>query len=203
MALPITTRVLLFVTSFLNNYFFVFILGVAVGVWWIISFINTKGKYGFHKLLTKMPLFGKFYVKVIVARFARVLGALVKSGVPFLQALNVTESVLGNLYFCEVVRDIRTSVSSGQSLTEPMKSSQFFPPMVIQMVSAGEKSGQLDAMLVDIADFFEQEVDYFLQNITTVLEPLLLVLMGGIVAFIALAVLLPIFNLIKVFRGGM
>jgi type IV pilus assembly protein PilC len=201
--LPLATQLLLFMSSVLKHYWFVLIALMAGAFWGAKSYIQGKGKYAFHKLLTRIPIWGKFYVKVIVARFSRVLGALVKSGVPFLQALTVTENVLSNVYFCEVVRDIRASVSSGQSLTEPMQTSKLFPAMVIQMVSAGEKSGHLDSMLVDVAEYYEQEIDFFLKNITTILEPLMLLVMGGIVMFIALAVLLPIFNLVKVFRSGM
>ncbi|MCD4779235.1 MAG: type II secretion system F family protein [Candidatus Omnitrophica bacterium] len=201
--LPLATQILLFISSVMQHYWFVIIAVITGGVFYGKSYLQGKGKYSFHKMLISVPIWGKFYVKVIIARFSRVLGALVKSGVPFLQALTVTENVLGNVYFCEVVRDIRASVSSGQSLTEPMQTSRLFPAMVIQMISAGEKSGHLDSMLVDIAEFYEQEIDYFLKNITTILEPLMLIIMGGIVMFIALAVLLPIFNLVKVFRSGM
>lgn len=126
---------------------------------------------------------------------------LIESGVPLLEALAVTEKTIHNVVISQMVGRVRLAVSAGQPLSEPFKTSGLFPSMVVQMISAGEKSGRIDAMLADVAGYYDQETEYALKNIPAILEPVLLLVMGGTVLFIALSVLLPIFNLIKVFRS--
>ena len=199
--LPLATQILLGISFLLRRLWLLVIAAVAIFIFWFRRYIKTeKGRYKFDFYLLRLPLFGQLYLKLIVARFSRTLGALVKSGVSILEALSVTEKTVGNSVISRVIDNIRSAITEGQSLTEPFKASGVFPPAVIQMVSLGEKSGKLDQMLIEVADFYDREVDYTIRNITTALEPLLLLAMGGMVAFIALSVLLPIFNLIKVFR---
>ena len=199
--LPLATQVLLGISFLARRLYFLFIAALGIFIFLFKRYIKTeKGRYKFDFYLLRLPLFGQLYLKLIVARFSRTLGALVKSGVSILEALSVTEKTVGNSVISRVIDNIRSCLSEGQSLAEPFKASGVFPPTVIQMVSLGEKSGKLDQMLIEVADFYEREVDYTIRNITTALEPLLLLTMGAMVAFIALSVLLPIFNLIKVFR---
>jgi type IV pilus assembly protein PilC len=199
--LPLATQILLGVSFVARRLWFLVIAAAGIFIFWLRRYIKTEnGRYKFDFYLLRLPLFGQLYLKLIVARFSRTLGALVKSGVSILEALSVTEKTVGNAVISRVIDNIRSAITEGQSLAEPFKASGVFPPTVIQMVSLGEKSGKLDQMLIEVADFYDQEVDYTIKNITTALEPLLLLGMGLMVAFIALSVLLPIFNLIKVFR---
>jgi type IV pilus assembly protein PilC len=199
--LPLATQILLGVSFLVRRLWFLVIVAAGIFIFWFRRYLKTdKGRYAFDFYLLRLPLFGQLYLKLIVARFSRTLGALVKSGVSILEALSVTEKTVGNAVISRVIDNIRSAITEGQSLAEPFKASGVFPATVIQMVSLGEKSGKLDQMLIEVADFYDQEVDYTIKNITTALEPLLLLGMGLMVAFIALSVLLPIFNLIKVFR---
>jgi len=199
--LPLATQILLGISFLLRRLWLLVIAAVGIFIFWFRRYIKTeKGRYKFDFYLLRLPLFGQLYLKLIVARFSRTLGALVKSGVSILEALSVTEKTVGNSVISRVIDNIRSAITEGQSLTEPFKASGVFPATVIQMVSLGEKSGKLDQMLTEVANFYDREVDYTVRNITTALEPLLLLAMGAMVAFIALSVLLPIFNLIKVFR---
>ena len=199
--LPLATQILLGVSFLLRRLYFLFIAAVGIFIFWFRKYIRTeKGRYKVDFYLLRLPFFGQLYLKLIVARFSRTLGALVKSGVPILEALHVTEKTVRNSVISRVIDNIHSAISEGQPLAEPFKASGVFPATVIQMVSLGEKSGKLNQMLIEVAQFYDREVDYTIKNITTALEPLLLLGMGLMVAFIALSVLLPIFNLIKVFR---
>lgn len=199
--LPLATQILLGISFLTRRLYVLFIAVFAIFIFLFRRYLKTKkGRYKFDFYLLRLPLFGQLYLKLIVARFSRTLGALVKSGVSILEALSVTEKTVGNSVISRVIDNIRSAITEGQSLAEPFKASGVFPATVIQMVSLGEKSGKLDQMLIEVADFYDREVDYTIRNITTALEPLLLLTMGAMVAFIALSVLLPIFNLIKVFR---
>ncbi len=200
--LPLATTLLLGLSNLLSHIWFILILGLIAVIFVIKNYSRTeKGRYQIHQFLLKVPVFGPFYLKTIVARFTRILSMLIQSGVPLLEALSVTEKTINNVVISQVVGHVRLAVSSGQPLSEPFKTSAVFPPMVVQMISAGEKSGRIDVMLMDVASYYDQEIEYLLKNIPAILEPVLLLVMGGTVLFIALAVLLPIFNLIKVFRS--
>ncbi|MBL7085235.1 MAG: type II secretion system F family protein, partial [Candidatus Omnitrophica bacterium] len=185
--LPLATQILLGISFLLRRLWLLVIAAVAIFIFWFRRYIKTeKGRYKFDFYLLRLPLFGQLYLKLIVARFSRTLGALVKSGVSILEALSVTEKTVGNSVISRVIDNIRSAITEGQSLTEPFKASGVFPATVIQMVSLGEKSGKLDQMLIEVANFYDREVDYTVRNITTALEPLLLLAMGAMVAFIAL-----------------
>lgn len=201
--LPLATRSLMGISYGVTHFWYLFVIAIAGGIYTFKRYVSTEqGLYNYHRFLLKIPVFGDLYLKSIVSRFTRVLGMLVKSGVPIINALTVTEKTIDNVNISHVIGHIRAAITEGQSLTEPLKASGIFPPTVVQMVSAGEQSGKTDQMLIDIAAYYEKEVERTLKNATTLLEPLMLLVMGGIVAFIALSVLLPIFNLIKVFRSG-
>jgi len=199
--LPIATQILLGISLILKKLWIFIIAGLGLFIFWFRRYLKTtQGRYKAHSYLLKMPLFGQLYLKVMIARFSRVLSALTKSGVSVLEALSVTEKTIRNAVIAKVIQNISDAITEGESLTEPFKASGIFPPMVIQMVSAGEKTGKLEQLLSDVAAFYDQEVEYTIRNIAVILEPLLLLAMGVMVAFIALSVLLPIFNLIKIFR---
>lgn len=199
--LPLATTLLLVVSFLVRKFWYLPLIAIVAILFWLKRYLKSeKGRYNFDTLIFKIPLFGQLYLKIIIAQFARTSGGLIKSGVPLLEALKVTEKTVSNITIRRVIQDISTSISKGESLSESFKRSGLFPSMVIQMVSVGEKTGKLEQMLLDMANFYDQEIDYAIRNTTAVLEPILLLVMGAMVAFIALSVLMPIFNLIKVFR---
>jgi len=196
--LPAPTLFLITLSNFLQKFFVFIIFGVIFAVMSFFRYIKTeKGRYNFHHFLLTMPIFGPLYLKVLVARFAYTLAALTKSGIPILQALAIVEGTVGNAVLVHAIQHVRSSLSEGQSLAEPFRASGLFPAMVTQMISAGEKTGKLDNMLEDVANFYELETGYSIRNVTTLLEPILLLGMGLIVGFIALSVLLPVLNVVK------
>jgi type IV pilus assembly protein PilC len=199
--LPMATTILLNVSGFLRQYWFFIILGI-MGVSYGVSryYATPRGRHAFDKLFIKLPVFGDIYLKISVARLTRSISALTRSGIPLLQALTVSKGVTNNVIVLESLDRIRAGVSQGKDLTDLFQKSGIFPPMVVQMVSVGENTGKLDEMLGEVAKFYDLELEYFLRNLTSSLEPILLLFMGLMVGFIALAVLMPVFNLVKVFR---
>ena len=199
--LPLPTQILLGISFVVQRLWFVVLFIIIASVFGVKKYIKTeKGRYNYDRFLLHIPLFGELYLKVLVSRICRTLSTMVKSGVSILEALYVTGKTVKNMVLRRVMENVHSAVSEGQSLSEPFRTSGVFPSTVVQMMSLGEKSGKLDQMLMDVASFYDEEVDYTIKNMTTALEPLLLLGMGLMVAFIALSVLLPIFNLIKVFR---
>jgi type IV pilus assembly protein PilC len=140
-------------------------------------------------------------LKAAIAQFTRTLGTLVSSGVPILEGLEITAKAAGNTIVREAVMKTRASISSGQTIAEPLKQSEVFPPMVVQMISVGEETGALDEMLCKIADFYDEEVDAAVDAMTSVIEPIMIVLMGGVVGGMVISMYLPIFNLVTVIVG--
>ncbi len=201
--LPVATVVLLTVSQAVRQYWYVVIAAIGGAIFFGDRFYKTQeGKVFFDRLLMKLPIFGDIYIKVIVARITRSIGSLIKSGVPLLQALEITKAMATNSIILNALDKIQLGASQGKTLTELFQKSGIFPPMVVQMVSVGETTGKLDDMFSEVATFYELEVDYFLRNLSSSLEPILLLAMGAMVGFIALAVLMPVFNLVKVFRQG-
>jgi len=201
--LPIATVVLLGVSQAVRQYWYLIVAGLGAAIFFIDRFYKTReGKIFFDRLLLRLPIFGDIYVKVMVARITRSIGSLIKSGIPLLQALEITKSMGTNFIILNALDKIQAGVSQGKTLTELFQRSGIFPPMVVQMVSVGETTGKLDDMFSEVASFYELEIDYFLRNLSSSLEPILLLAMGVMVGFIALAVLMPVFNLVKVFRQG-
>jgi type IV pilus assembly protein PilC len=147
-----------------------------------------------------VPIFGVLIRKVAVARFTRTLGTLVQSGVPILEGLRITAATAGNKVVEKAVLQCRASVTEGKTLTEPLKASGVFPPMVTQMISVGEQTGALDAMLGKIADFYDDEVNTAVNTLTSLLEPIMIVFLGGAVGGLVVAMYLPIFKLVTLIK---
>jgi len=199
--LPLPTLVLLTISGFLRQAWYA-ILAVGAGLGFLLlKYLRTeKGIYKFHENILRLPLIGELTLKVTVTRLFRILGALTKSGIPLMNALEVVKNIVTNRVFVRAISHIREAVGGGTSLSAAMKISGVFPPMTVQMVSTGEKTGTSDEMFMQISDYYDKELDYSIRGLTSLLEPLLLLSMGGFVGFIALSVLLPIFNLVKVFK---
>lgn len=199
--LPLPTKILLSLSYSVRHFWWLLGILLAIGFAWFRGYYRlTKGRFQVDSMMLRLPLFGSLSLKVMVSRFARSIAALTQSGVPVLEALSVIESTIPNVVLQGIIKNTRTAISQGQSLTEPFRASGLFPPMVIQLINTGERSGRLDKMFEEIANFYEPEIEYTIRNLTSLLEPVMLLAMGAIVSFIALSVLLPIFNLISVIR---
>ena len=198
-AMPAMTAMLIKMSDALRNYWYIFI-GFAVGAGFLFKYYtNTpKGKFQWHTLLLRVPVFGLLNKKVTVSRFSRTLGTLLSSGVPVMQALDVTGKASGNKVVERSIESVRVSIREGESISVPMEASGIFPPMVTQMIAVGEETGKLDAMLNKISEFYDMEVEATLSALTSLLEPLLMVFMGGMVGFIVVAMFMPMFQLITV-----
>ncbi len=199
--LPLPTRLLLAMSFILRNYWWLLIIIFAFAVFWFRKYYrSSQGRLYVDTMLLRIPIFGPLTLKVMVSRMTRSIAALTKSGIPVLDALEVVQTTIPNMALQNMVSNVRTAISQGQSLTEPFKASGLFPPMVVQLINTGEKTGRLDDMFEQIASFYEPEIEYTMQNLTSLLEPVMLLVMGSVVAFIALSVLLPIFNLINIIK---
>ena len=201
-ALPLPTIIVLGASWVLRKFWLLLLAVTVVGLYFFRRYTSKgPGKLRFHRWLLKVPVFGELYAKIQVSRFTRTLSTLTASGVPILQALSVVEKTITNVIIQKAVQDIRVAIASGSTLVEPFRATGLFSPMVVQMVAIGEKSGSIDRMLEEVSKFYDPEIEYTIKNLTSLLEPFMLLAMGLMVAFIALSVLLPIFNLMKVFKG--
>ena len=194
--LPWTTRLLIFASNALQDYWFVF-LPLAIGT--VAAFVlwsrSEAGKPVFDRLLLRIPVFGGLVRMLSVARFTRTLATLLKSGVPLLTAMDIVKNVVTNSVLAEVIDKAKDAISEGQSIAAPLKKSGEFPPLVYHMIAIGEKSGQLEDMLVNVADSYESQVNVRIGALTSLLEPLMIVAMGGVIAFVAFSILMPILQM--------
>ena len=150
-------------------------------------------------LLLKLPVLGDILRKVAVARFCRTLGTLISSGVPILEGMDITAKTAGNLVIQNAILKSKDAVEQGRNISTPLAETKVFPPMVVQMVGVGEATGALDAMLSKVADFYEDEVDNAVASMTSLMEPIMIAILGGIVGFIVVAMYMPIFGLAAAF----
>ncbi len=196
--LPLPTRILLGISGFANDYLILLIIGAIAAFIGIKKFFESeRGQRLFDTNILKMPVIGLMQKKVAVAKFTRTLGTLIASGVPILQALEVTADTAGNIVIAEAVNKTRASIREGESISEPLKASNVFPPMVVQMIAVGEETGELDKMLTKIADFYDQEVDTAVKGLTSVIEPLVIVFMGIVIGGIVMAIFMPMLELVN------
>jgi type IV pilus assembly protein PilC len=200
--LPLPTRIIINMSDFIAGIGGLLVAGAIVAfVVFLVQFRRTeKGKYITDRILLKLPIFGTLLNKVAVAKFTRTLGTLISSGVPILDGLDITAKTSGNKVIEYAINDVRKGVVGGKTLAEPITKAQVFPPMVTHMIAVGESTGALDAMLAKIADFYDDEVDATVSNLTAMMEPMLMVFLGGTVGFIVVAMYLPIFKLITLIK---
>lgn len=195
--LPAPTMVILQISTFLNNYFTYIILGIVAIVVGIHLWGRTEsGRLQIDKFKLAMPAVGNLIRKSSVSRFSRTLGTLISSGVSILDALNVTAKTAGNKVVQNAIKKASVSIAEGDTITGPLKECGVFPPMVIQMISVGEKTGGLDEMLNKIADFYDEEVDAAVSALTSMIEPMVIVIMGIVIGGILIAMYLPMFDII-------
>lgn len=216
--LPIYTQVMLSISGFLvsnsiinlipginliplinkiPNAFFIGII-IAIALFFVRRYIKTpKGKYKFHSLLLRIPVLKTVLIKIAIARFARTFASLMSAGVGVLDALEVTGGAIGNKVIEKELQDAAKEVKNGKQLSQPLSGSKYFPPIVSQMLAVGEETGQIDTILVKVADFYEEEVETTIDGLSSIIEPLMIVILGSIVGLIAASVMGPISSLSK------
>jgi len=199
---PALTTYLMNFSNFLTGYWYI---AICIVIGFTVAFkMFTRTKFGrrlYDRFKLKVPVFGKLNHKVALARFSRTLGTLLVSGVPILQALETVAGTVDNEILSDAVLECRARIREGDRIGVPLQKSKLFPPMVVQMISIGEESGALDQMLTKVAEFYEQEVDAMLDALTSIIEPVLIVLLGGMVGFIVLAMMLPLVSIIENLSG--
>lgn len=195
--LPAMTKFVLGLSEAVQSYWWAGLIGLGLMLFGASQAIKKhQVRYIIDKVSLKLPIFGDILVKVAVSRFSRTLGTLMRSGVPLMQALDVVQKTVGNLAITEGVRKAQESISQGRGMAGPLQQSGVFPSMVVQMVSVGEETGALDTLLEKIADYYDMEVNNVVGRLSTIIEPIMMVVLGGIVGFLVVSMLLPMFELI-------
>jgi len=197
--LPLPTRMVVGLSNFMVHNILFILAGIAGFIWAFKVWYSTyPGKKLVHRTLLRAPIFGVLIRKVSVSKFSRTMSTLMSSGVPIIAGLEIVAKTAGNVVVEEAINDVAESLSQGKTIAEPLAATGVFPPMVVQMIGVGEKTGALDAMLSKIADFYDEEVDAAVNALTSMLEPLLMVFLGGSIGFIIVAMYLPIFKVASV-----
>jgi type IV pilus assembly protein PilC len=196
--LPLPTRVVIAASDGLVAYGWIVVIALGGIGYGVKQYYDTPaGRYQIDGILLKMPILGLILRKIAVARFCRTLSTLLSSGVPILDGLDITAKTAGNAIVEEAIQKTRASIERGETVSAPLRETNVFPSMVVQMINVGETTGALDAMLSKIADFYEEEVDTAVAGLLTLMEPIMIAVLGGIVGGIVIAMYMPIFDLIS------
>jgi type IV pilus assembly protein PilC len=194
--LPLLTQSLIDLSSFVTNNALYIVGALIIAVVALVKFYQTdKGRYLFDRLILKPPVIGILMRRVAIAKFTRTLSTMISSGVPILDGLEITSRTAGNKIIEKALMETRKNISEGKTIAEPLAATSVFPPMVVQMIAVGEATGSLDSMLTKIADFYDDEVETAVNAMTSMLEPLLMVFLGGVVGGMIVAMYLPIFQI--------
>jgi type IV pilus assembly protein PilC len=195
-ALPGPTQFVVNLSNFFRKFWYV-VLGLPFVIFFVFKAVSNqeKGRYYLDKTALQLPILGPLLRKVAVAKFTRTLGTMISSGVPIMDGLEITSKTAGNMIVENAIKKVRAAISEGKSMSEPLEETGIFPGMVVQMISVGEATGAMDQMLAKIADFYDEEVDTAVETLTSALEPMLMVFLGGVVGFIVVAMYLPIFQM--------
>jgi type IV pilus assembly protein PilC len=201
-ALPTPTQIVVNMSRFLKSNIHWVIIALIALIYGFKRYRDTAaGKKMTDSLFLKLPVFGNLLKKTAVARFTRTLGTMISSGVPILDALEIVAKTAGNVVIEEIIYEVRGSIAEGQTIAEPLSENDIFPGMVIQMIAVGEATGALDSMLEKIADFYDEEVDAAVAALTSMLEPLLMLFLGGSIGGLVIAMYLPIFGMAAAMGG--
>ncbi|TDA67729.1 MAG: type II secretion system F family protein [Clostridia bacterium] len=194
--LPLPTRIIMGLSDFMRNFWYVVIGGLAGAAFGLWQYINTdRGEEWKDRTLLRLPVFGPLVQKMAVSRFTRTLGTLVRGGVPILQALDVVKATAGNRVIAAGVDRARATIREGEGMARPLEATGVFPPMVTEMIAVGEETGALDTLLERISFFYDREVDAAVSRLSSMIEPILIVGLGGVVGFMVLSMMLPMFSL--------
>ena len=197
-SLPLPTRITIAASNFIGAWWWMIFAAIGAGIFALVRYHKThKGRRHIDGIMLKLPVLGVVLKKIAVARFCRTLGTLVSSGVPILEGLEITARTSGNAIIEDAIMATRRSVEEGKTISEPLKASDVFPPMVVQMVAVGEQTGALETMLSKIADFYEDEVDEATANLLALLEPVMICFLGVIIGGIVISMYMPMFDLIS------
>lgn len=192
--IPWVTQTVMDVSAFFQNYTLLLIAALVAGTMFFVNFIKTKeGKAAWDRFTMKAPLFGMLVIKGNLSAFTRTLATMLAAGVPIIDSLEICIETLDNTQIAKDLTKVRQAVIQGKSITEPLSRISYFPPLVTQMIKVGESTGNLDQMLLKVADVFEEEVEELVGNLTKLIEPMILVVLGGIIGFVLIAMYLPIF----------
>jgi type IV pilus assembly protein PilC len=199
--LPFLTRMLVLFTEIFNRYWYIFFAVVLLLIFLFISYNRSKqGHKNIDRLKLKIPVFGNLILKTCINRFTRTLGTLIRSGVPIIQSLKISAESVGNDIIAEAVMQAADRIKEGQSISTPLEESKVFPPMVTQMILVGEESGELETMLLNVAQFYDQEVDRAVEQLTSVIEPILMAVVAVGVGVMVIAMYLPIFSMVNLIQ---
>ena len=201
-ALPLPTRIVIGLSNAIGTFAIPMIVGGAIGVWGLKRYYGTpSGRMLIDKLILKLPLLGNLMRKIGVARFTRTLGTLITSGVPMLEAMDITSRTSGNAVIEEAILTVRKAIETGRTIVDPLRETGVFPNMVVQMIGVGEQTGALDSMLAKVADFYEDEVDAAVGDLLTAMEPMIILILGVVVGGVVISMYLPLFSLIGKLAG--
>lgn len=192
--IPWVTQVVIDISNFFQNYLLLLIAVTVAGTLFFLNYIKTKnGKQAWDRFTMKAPLFGMLVIKGNLGSFTRTLATMLSAGVPIIDSLEICIDTLDNTQIAKDLTKVRKAVIEGKSITEPLGRITYFPPLVTQMIKVGESTGNLDQMLIKVADVFEEEVEELVGNLTKLIEPFILVVLGGMIGFVLIAMYLPIF----------
>ena len=199
--LPLPTRILLLISSLMVKLLPIFILTMAGSIWAFKRWIESeKGRAIWDSFKLRVPVFGKLVRLIALTRFSKTLAALLRSGVPILESLEITSDTVGNTVVARAVKDVQEGVKQGEPIAKRLENHDVFPPMVVQMLAVGEETGAVDTMLEKVGDFYEREVEATVDALTSLLEPLLIVVLGGTVGGMVISLYMPMFNIIKLIK---
>jgi type IV pilus assembly protein PilC len=200
-SLPALTKLLMSISNSVRSMWYVWILGIAGLAFGFRAYKRTpKGRATVDKYKLKMPVFGPLFHKMALSRFANTLSVLLQSGVPILQSLDIVSETVNNHVVSEAVHDVQANVKEGETIAKPLARHQVFPPMVVQMLSVGEETGSVDVMLKKVGEFYDSEVTAQVDALTSLIEPLMIAVVGGMVGVAVIALYLPMFKLINLIK---
>jgi len=201
--LPLPTKIMLGLGYFLKKYWYTLPILFAGLVYAFKSFVSTKGgRLKYDSFLLKTPVFGPLLSILAMSRFARTMAILMRSGLPILQVLEIVSKTVGNSAISITIDNLAVSVKDGKGLAEPMRMTGMFSPMVVQMIAIGEETGKIDELLISVADYYDQQADFTIKNLTTLIEPIFILSLGAMVLVMALAIFLPMWSMMDLFKGG-
>ncbi len=199
--LPLPTLILLGINSTLTHYWWLLIMALGATIFSVNKYINTKkGRWLWDSLGLKVPIFGPLMTKIIMGRFARITGTLMRSGLPILRVLDLALAGAGNVVVADAIKKIKIDVQEGKSMSGAMKTTKLFPSVVVQMVAVGEDTGKVDELLMHVSAYYDGEVNFTIENITSLIEPILLLVLGGGVLLMALGIFMPMWNMMTLFK---
>jgi general secretion pathway protein F len=202
-ALPLPTQILIGMSNFVKDWWWLIGIVVIGGSFLLVRYFRSeKGREKWDRFILRVPVFGPLVRMIALARFTKTLATLLSSGVPLLTALDIVKNVLNNKILEKVIEEARVSIQEGESIAAPLKRSKEFPPIVTHMIAIGEKSGELESMLQNIANAYDQQVETRINTMTSLLEPIMIVAMGGVVAFVVFSILLPILKMNQALGKG-